>query len=521
MGTIRAPVPFGKHALMAFHSAQAVVFEVRDRRDALPTAWLRLPVRGIGREKSKHQIKPISGDPLTSFSGGWKPPATLRFVIYDSRFAIYDFKTHAARKSYIVNQKSEMKLLVFAHTPPPHHGQSYMVKLMLEGFGGDARRRHAAEPHPLGIECYHVNARFSRGLADVGTFQGTKLFLILWFCLQALWIHFRYGVENFYYIPAPGKRVALYRDWLVMWLCRPFFKRIILHWHAAGLAKWLETETTIYARGATWRAFRPVDLSIVLSRYNLADAQKLLSRQVVVVDNGIPDPCPDFDEKLLPRRRARARARIKLHAGEMREAGEAGAAGNDPQIVKILYLAHCIREKGLFDALEGVITANARLEQSGSPLRLHLDVAGEFVSADEQTAFRDRLNQLKPAADGQPCVHYLGFVTGPEKHRVFAESDLFCFPTYYPAESFGLVVVEAMAFGLPIVTTRWRSIPELFPGDYAGLVEIRSPDQIADALIRLATGETDCAQQLRTEFKHRFALKQHLTSLAAALRSVE
>ena len=27
-----------------------------------------------------------------------------------------------------------MKLLVFAHTPPPHHGQSYSVKLMLEGF---------------------------------------------------------------------------------------------------------------------------------------------------------------------------------------------------------------------------------------------------------------------------------------------------------------------------------------------------------------------------------------------------
>ncbi len=24
-----------------------------------------------------------------------------------------------------------MKLLVFAHTPPPHHGQSYMVQLML------------------------------------------------------------------------------------------------------------------------------------------------------------------------------------------------------------------------------------------------------------------------------------------------------------------------------------------------------------------------------------------------------
>src|ERR1700761_1328840 len=149
-----------------------------------------------------------------------------------------------------------MKLLVFAHTPPPHHGQSYMVQLMLDGFGGDARRQHGANGTQNGkangqsngaakvesIECYHVNARLSRGLEDVGEFQGTKLLLIIWFCLQAIWIRFRYGVKNFYYVPAPGKPVALYRDWLTMALCRPFFKRVILHWHAAGMGKWLETE---------------------------------------------------------------------------------------------------------------------------------------------------------------------------------------------------------------------------------------------------------------------------------------
>src|SRR5271154_4612482 len=154
-----------------------------------------------------------------------------------------------------------MKLLVFAHTPPPHHGQSYMVKLMLDGFG---------------IECYHVNSRYSKTLGDVGEFQGSKIFLILFFCLQAIWCRFRHGVTNLYYVPAPGKPVAVYRDWLVMFICRPFFKKIILHWHAAGLAKWLETSVQIRTRAMTYRLFRPVDLSIVLSQYNLADAEKLL-----------------------------------------------------------------------------------------------------------------------------------------------------------------------------------------------------------------------------------------------------
>src|SRR5512142_2144174 len=100
-----------------------------------------------------------------------------------------------------------MKLLVFAHTPPPHHGQSYMVRLMLEGFGGD--RRRPARPStargqqgPFGIECYHVNARLSKKLEDIGDLRFGKLMLLLGYCLEAIWCRFRYGVTNFYYIPA-------------------------------------------------------------------------------------------------------------------------------------------------------------------------------------------------------------------------------------------------------------------------------------------------------------------------------
>src|SRR5262249_40147889 len=118
-----------------------------------------------------------------------------------------------------------MKLLVFAHIPPPHHGQSYMVQLMLNGFGGDHRKRRTAEAkeNPHNLTCYHVNARVSKELEDIGDFRLSKLFLLIAYCLQAIWCRMRYGVTTLYYIPAPGKHSALYRDWLVMLLCRPFF----------------------------------------------------------------------------------------------------------------------------------------------------------------------------------------------------------------------------------------------------------------------------------------------------------
>jgi glycosyltransferase involved in cell wall biosynthesis len=408
-----------------------------------------------------------------------------------------------------------MKLLVFAHTPPPHHGQSYMVQLLLNGFGGDARKKNSAAPNPHGIECYHVNARFSRGLSDVGEFQGTKMFLIFWFCAQALWVWFRYGVKNFYYVPAPGKRVALYRDWLVMLLCRPFFKNIILHWEAAGLAKWLETEATIGSRAATYRLFKPVNLSIVLSHYNMADAKKFLSHHIHVVNNGIPDPCPNFAATILSQRRSRLAARIKLFAGESSNPPETTGTGENLEIVKVLFLANGLREKGLFAAMRGVVAANRKLAASGRPMRMKLVFAGNFMTNEERAEFDELLRQPEFAA----AVNHLGFVSGEEKIRALREADLFCFPTLYHGENQPVCLIEAMAFGLPIVTTRWRSLPEMLPPDYPGLVNGHDADEIAAALLKISVLET--SETLREIFLSRFSLEQYLTGMAAAFRSVE
>ena len=309
-----------------------------------------------------------------------------------------------------------MKLLVFAHTPPPHHGQSYMVQLTLKGFGGDHRRRRerfvprnfAGDVH--GIQCYHVNNRLSKRLEDIGEFHGMKLFLLFAHCLEAIWCRFRYGVANFYYIPAPGKKSALYRDWLVMLLCRPFFKTVTLHWHAAGLAKWLETVVQIRTRSLTYRLMKRMDLSIVLSNYNRADAEKLFPQRVCVVGNGIPDPCPDFEQAVLPRHRARTAARQKLLEGQSLAQADLENTGGDPHLFKVLFLAHCTREKGLFDTLDSVALANQQLVRAGSPIRVHLTVAGEFMNAAEHAEYDERTGRSDlQTTDGRSCVNYLGF----------------------------------------------------------------------------------------------------------------
>ena len=406
-----------------------------------------------------------------------------------------------------------MKLLVFAHVPPPYHGQSYAVNLMLDSFGGDHRKRRAKSdsetPDRFGIECYHVNAQFSRGLEDIGEFRSVKLVQLFIYCVEAIWCRFRYGVTNFYYVPAPGKHIALYRDWLVMLICRPFFDRIILHWHAAGLAKWLETAVSIRTRSLTYRLMKNADLSIILSDFNRRDAEKLAARRIVVVNAGLPDPCPRFEQDILPRRRSRLAERKKIVSG-----GSPQTKANDAAI-HVLYLAHCMREKGMFDSVAGVALANEKLAAEKSSLRFKLTLIGAFVSNTEKSELENLIKQRRL----QNVVECLGFVSDERKAQALTDADLFCFPTYYRAESFGAVLVEAMAFGLPIVTTRWRSIPEILPPDYPGLVDPRSPDQIADALLRLAS--SDHAEMLREIFLRRYTLERNLAAMAEAIHSVE
>jgi glycosyltransferase involved in cell wall biosynthesis len=207
---------------------------------------------------------------------------------------------------------------------------------------------------------------------------------------------------------------------------------------------------------------------------------------VVVVSNGIPDPCPGFSQSLAARR-----------------AGIAALVD-----VRVLFMAHCTRDKGLFGALEAVVSAN-RMSRSGR--RFRLTVAGSFISASEETEFQTRVNQ----ADVAGCVEVVGFVSGAEKDRLFREADVFLFPTYFANEGQPLNLIEALAYGLPCVTTRWRSIPEYFRADYPGLCVPRDVPALAQALHSVV--EHVDGRGLRLEYEQRFAVGPHLRCLAEAM----
>src|SRR4029077_2915877 len=78
-------------------------------------------------------------------------------------------------------------------------------------------------------------------------------------------------------------------------------------------------------------------------------------------------------------------------------------------------------------------------------------------------------------------VDLVGPGDGAAKDRALAEAHVFCFPPYVEAEAMPLVVFEAMAHGLPVVSTTWRGIPsQVVEGVTGYLVEPGDVEALAD-----------------------------------------
>jgi alpha-1,3-rhamnosyl/mannosyltransferase len=84
--------------------------------------------------------------------------------------------------------------------------------------------------------------------------------------------------------------------------------------------------------------------------------------------------------------------------------------------------------------------------------------------------------------DGNGRWRYLGYV--PEQHlpALTAGAALFAFPSMY--EGFGFPLVQAMAAGIPCITSNISSLPEV-AGEGAILVDPRSQSEMRDAMLRL------------------------------------
>ncbi|MEI6034624.1 MAG: glycosyltransferase [Verrucomicrobiae bacterium] len=384
---------------------------------------------------------------------------------------------------------------MLAHGPPPNHGQAFMVRQIVEGLKSDTE----------GILCVHVDFRLSDDLEDIGSFRPVKLFRLLRHLFAAALLRCRADV--LFYVPAPPRRSAMLRDCAVGFFLRPLFRYCILNHRAGGLADFFSALDSGTIRGAdrllglfTRKALRAPDLSIVLTPAGMAEAEALDAKACRVVPSGIADPCPQFEATTLLERLRRLVARSKpcLPA---------------THTFRVLFLGNCLRDKGLFETISGFHLAKQMIGKSFPHIVLHLDIAGGFPDPTVKAAM-DQALAVHP--DSGITLH--GFVSGAAKARLLESADALCLPTYYQAEGFPGVFIEAFAYGLPVITTDWRGINQLLPPGNPATIPVRSPDAVASQISACLSFSLFDGQ--RKFYLEKFTQARFISDMRDAIRSV-
>ena len=211
----------------------------------------------------------------------------------------------------------------------------------------------------------------------------------------------------------------------------PFFllacRKVSLNIHAGGIAEKLPDLPSPIRMLAKF-VYGQCDEAVVLTEFSRQDAEALGIKQIAVLPNRLQD---SYD----PAKVARTATSAEL-----------------------LYVGHFSDLKGVPNLLHAV----AQLRHENPDIRLNL--VGEPLwplTEEEVASMIDKLGLNE-------IVRLKGLQLGDTKWTSYATADLLVFPST-ALESFPLVLLEAMMWGLPVVATDWRAHSEILGPDPGGV----------------------------------------------------
>jgi glycosyltransferase involved in cell wall biosynthesis len=156
-------------------------------------------------------------------------------------------------------------------------------------------------------------------------------------------------------------------------------------------------------------------------------------------------------------------------------------------------------EKGPVDAI--------RIAQS---LGIPLKIAAKVDKLDE-SYFREVLQPML-SADG---VEFIGEISEKQKGPFLRDATALLFPICWP-EPFGLVMIEAMACGTPVLAYRAGAVPEVIDEGVTGMIV----DNIDQARIALAQVAALDRRRVRRRFEERFTARRMANDYVRVYRSL-
>lgn len=227
---------------------------------------------------------------------------------------------------------------------------------------------------------------------------------------------------------------SLFRKFIIFIISKYVFKRkVIYHSHGSEF-KLFYNQSTLTIKSIIRFFLDNVDLVICLSKqWEIFFRENFLIKDITILENIIE------------------------------ESPTCSTPCHNNTVIKLLFLGFIGYRKGVFDLLEALNDNKINLE---GKLQLTIGGNGEEERLKSYIS-RNKLDKL---------VKFEGWVTGQEKNNLLKNSDLYILPSYN--EGLPLSILEAMSYGLPIISTPVGGTPEVVKEGINGFL-IQPGDKVA------------------------------------------
>lgn len=367
------------------------------------------------------------------------------------------------------------EIIIIGPLPPPYYGQS---------LGFFSLKEELTKEYFV----YFINIQPKFSKPGVG-FNFIRVIEYIFSFLQLFFFLYKSNKDCKVYITVAQSSSGFYRDFLFILISSLFSRKIFAHLKGGNFENFYKKSNFI-SKYLIKFAYKKVFKIIILGKLlkNNFNFSKTVKDKIVIVENGLTNDDVPFKKKYNP----------KGH-------------------LKILFLSNLIISKGYLDLLESLFI----LEKN--KIKFQCVFAGEiYTSPDDikklsakelKKNFLTKIASLKDPS----AVKFLGQVHGEKKYELLKKSDIFVLPTYYLNEGQPISIIEAMAFKNTIITTKFRSIPDLIKDkEECFFVKTKDPSSIANILSYLNLNRDilkKTQEKCYEKYKNNFTRKHHLVKM--------
>lgn len=362
------------------------------------------------------------------------------------------------------------RVLVVGPVPPPLHGVAVMTRTLLESVLVDR------------FEIVHLDTSDRRDVGNIGSLDARNVWLagLHAFRFAALFVR---GAIDIVYIPVAQNSLGFLRD--LLFLIPALFRGtpVVLHLHGGRYDRFVDSAPAPVRRLAR-EVFGRAERVIVLGESLRAMLEGLVvADRIDVVPNGVSE---------------------LSHGG--------GAAAERDGRIRVLYLGNLIPGKGYVELIKAV---EVLLDEG---LDIEVTLAGAVADAEVHA------RAVAGVKHGADRIRFVGSVDATGKAALLRRSDVVALPSYYENEAHPLVLLEAMAAGLPVVSTWHAAIPEIvIHGETGLLVPGRDVAALA-AAVRMVAERPDLRAAMgragRRRYEDRFTATQWAERMTVVFDSV-